>query len=120
MHLTGLFTINKSNMRKLQRYLGHHPTRVAALVSVLSIDIVIIQLNLKISILLLMHFKRLGSRCFHDLFNHYLCFFSKHNEFCKTEASAIWVNFSRVLREVLLKIFTIIICQWDFVMGKKP
>ena len=31
------------------------------------------------------HFKRLGSRGFHDLFNHFLCFFSKHNEYCKTE-----------------------------------
>ena len=28
----------------------------------------------------------LGSPGFHDLFNHYLCFFSKHNENCKTEA----------------------------------
>ena len=34
----------------------------------------------------IVHFKRLGSRGFHDLFNYYLCFFSKHNEYCKTEA----------------------------------
>ena len=32
------------------------------------------------------HYKRLGSRGFHDLSNHYLCYFSKHNEYCKTEA----------------------------------
>ena len=31
-------------------------------------------------------FKRLGSRGFHDLFNHYICLFSKHIENCKTEA----------------------------------
>ena len=34
--------------------------------------------------------KRLGNRGFHDLFIH--CFFSKHNEYCKTEAKDIWVN----------------------------
>ena len=36
--------------------------------------------------LTIVHFKRLGSRSFHNLFNHYLCLFSKHNEYCKTEA----------------------------------
>ena len=36
--------------------------------------------------LTIVHCKRLGSRSFHNLFNHYLCLFSKHNEYCKTEA----------------------------------
>ena len=39
-----------------------------------------------IYICFIVHFKRLGSRSVHDLFNHYLCFFSKHNEYIKTEA----------------------------------
>ena len=51
--------------------------------------------NYKIHHMSLVHFKRLDSRGFHDLFNHYLCFFSKHNEYCKTKAYNIWVNFSR-------------------------
>ena len=41
----------------------------------------------------------MGSLGFHDLFNHYLCFFSKHNEYCKTEAHDISVNFSRFLSD---------------------
>ena len=27
------------------------------------------------------HFKRLGNRSFHDLSNHYICFFPKHNDY---------------------------------------
>ena len=34
----------------------------------------------------IVHFKRLCSGVFHDLFSHYRCFFSKQNEYCKTEA----------------------------------
>ena len=67
---------------------------------------------------IIVHFKRLGSRVFHDLFNHYLCFFSKHNEYCKTED--IWVNFSRFLNDVLLMIVINIKCQWIFIIGKNP
>ena len=33
----------------------------------------------------LLFFKRLGIRGFHDLFNQYQFFFSKHGEYCKTE-----------------------------------
>ena len=31
----------------------------------------------------IVHFKRLGSHGFHDTLNHYLCFFSKHDKYCK-------------------------------------
>ena len=34
----------------------------------------------------IVHFKRLSIRGFQDLSNHYLCFFSKHSQYCKTEA----------------------------------
>ena len=43
----------------------------------------------------IVHFKRLGSQGFHDLLNHYLCFF---NEYCKTEVLDIRVNFSRFFK----------------------
>ena len=39
---------------------------------------------------------------FHDLFYHYLCFFSKRNEYCKT---SIWVNFSRFIKRCHLDDF---------------
>ena len=58
-----------------------------------------------------MHFKRLGSRGFHDLFNRYLLFFSKHNEYRKTDAEDIWVNFIRFLSDVPLMIFINMKCQ---------
>ena len=64
----------------------------------------------------ILYFKRLGSRTFHDLLNHYLRFFSKYNEYCKTEAYAIWVNF---LSDDHLIIFLNIKCQWYFIMEKK-
>ena len=35
---------------------------------------------------IIVHFTRLSRQGFYDLANHYLCFFSKHNEYCKTEA----------------------------------
>ena len=57
---------------------------------------------------------------FHDLFNHYPCFFPKHNEYCKTEALDIWVNFSRFLSNALLVIFINIKCKYDFTMAKTP
>ena len=34
----------------------------------------------------IVHVERLGSRGFHDSFNHYVDFVSKHYEYCKTEA----------------------------------
>ena len=64
-----------------------------------------------------MHFKRLGSRVFHDLVNHYLCFFSKHNEYCKTEAF-ISMDFSRFSSNVFLMIFMNIKYQWDIIEKK--
>ena len=67
---------------------------------------------------IIVHFKRLGSRGFHD-YLIIICFFSKHIEYCKTEAVDIWVNFSRFLTDVLLMIFINIKCQWDFIMEKK-
>ena len=36
--------------------------------------------------IIIMFFKRLGSRGFHNLFNKYLFFFSKHYKYCKTGA----------------------------------
>ena len=67
----------------------------------------------------IVHFKCLGSQGFPNLFNHYLCFFSKHNEYCKLEAKDICVNFPDILSYVLLMIFINIKCQWDFIMGKR-
>ena len=67
----------------------------------------------------IVHFKCLGSRRFHDLFNHYLFFFSKHNEYCKIKVKDIPVNFSRFLSDVILMICINIKRQWDFIMGKK-
>ena len=66
------------------------------------------------------HLKRLGNRGFHDLFNNYLCYFSKHNNYYKTEAYGIFVNFRDFLSDVLLMIFMNINWQWDFIMGRKP
>ena len=36
--------------------------------------------------IVMVHFKHLVSLGFHDLLNPNLRFFSKHNEYCKTEA----------------------------------
>ena len=38
-------------------------------------------------------------------FNHYLCFFSKHSEYCKTEAQDIWLNVSRFFKRCSLDDF---------------
>ena len=43
----------------------------------------------------LMFFKRLGSGGFHDLFNQYVFFFSKHYDYCKTRSSGILANIFR-------------------------
>ena len=52
----------------------------------------------------IVHFKRLGSRGFQDLVNHYLCFFS---------------NISlKFLKQIFLMIFMNIKCQRDSIMGK--
>ena len=37
-----------------------------------------------------------------SLFNYYLCFFSNHNEYCKTEAYNIWVYFFRFFKRCSL------------------
>ena len=50
-------------------------------------------------------FKRLCSRGFHDLFNQSIFSFPKRYENCKTVAYAIGVNFSRFLSNVLLMSF---------------
>ena len=52
------------------------------------------------------------------LFNHYLCFFSNHNETAKQKQKTFGWIFSDFLSDVLLKISIIIKCQLDFIMGK--
>ena len=51
-------------------------------------------------------FKRLGSQCFHELFNQYICFFSKHYGYCKTGSVDIFVNFSRFFKQHSLHHFS--------------
>ena len=55
---------------------------------------------------------------FHNLCNHYLCFFSKHNEYCKAEAY-IWVNFSRFLKRCSLDDFHTYKMSMGFYNGEK-
>ena len=66
------------------------------------------------------HFKRLDSRGFHDLFNHYLSFFTKHYEYCKTEAKDIWVIFSRFFKQCSFDDFHKYKIAMALYNGKKP
>ena len=52
----------------------------------------------------IVHFKRLGSRVFHDSFNQCVFFFSKQSTYCKTNAILTWENFIRFFERRFLNL----------------
>ena len=66
----------------------------------------------------LVFIKRLGSRGFHDLFNQYTFYCSKHYKNYKSVR--LWVILQDFLSDVLLMIIMNVKHQWDFILREKP
>ena len=69
---------------------------------------------------IIVHFKRLGSRGFHDLFIIIYVSFQNIMSNAKQKHKTFGWIFSDFLSDVLLMIFINIECQWDFITGKHP
>ena len=68
----------------------------------------------------IVHFKRLGSRIFHDSFNQYVFFFSKQCTYCKTNAIYTWENFIRFFEQRFRNLFMYIEMSVVLYNVKKP
>ena len=66
----------------------------------------------------LVHFKRLGSRGFHDLLIIIYVSFQNIMNTAKQYCKTFWWIFPYFWSDVVLMIYINIKCQWDFIMGK--
>ena len=68
---------------------------------------------------IIVHFTRLGRQGFYDVVNRYLCFFSKHNEYCKTEAKH-FAEFFQIFKQCFLDDFHKYKMSMGLYNGTKP
>ena len=69
---------------------------------------------------IIVHFKRLGSRCFYDLIKRCYFFFLNRYAYSKAKPRDIRVKFFQNFLRRISKSFLIkLMSQWDFIMGKR-